>query len=95
MWSEFTINEQLEDEVVRCILEKVVMMRERDLQKTTKDLLLSMQPQRDRYRNKTPFEPKRQQQDATSGSVIEEANQTFMSNFGGVTKGKATFKPRG
>lgn len=45
LWNEFHINEPLEEEIVRIICERVVKMREQNLQKTTKSLIKSFEPE--------------------------------------------------
>lgn len=59
IWKDFHVDERLEGEVVRIILERVVEIREQSIKKATQDLIMKLeQPNKFKYNLKMYGNPR-------------------------------------
>ncbi len=98
IWSDFHVDDRLEAEVVRVILEKVVEIREQSIKKATQDLMLQLEQPKFKYNMKMYGNPRSKTNHA--GQKLKPLNRvensyessTLDASTSEITKGKVTFK---
>ena len=99
IWHDFHVDDKLEAELVRIIIEKVVEIREQSIKKATQDLIRKLeQPNKFKYNMKMYGNPRAGQKlkPLDMKPMVENSFEgADLSHFSeGITKGRATFKPQ-
>jgi hypothetical protein len=90
IWSDFHVDELLESEVQRLILEKVISIREQSIKKATTDLIRQLEQPSKRPIGKYPSV--RTSKVQTGGLKLKPLDRHVIDMSEAITKGRATFK---
>jgi len=90
IWADFHVDELLESEVQRLILEKVISIREQSIKKATTDLIRQLEQPNKRKTIKHPSV--RVSKVQTGGLKLRPLDRHVIDMSEAVTKGRATFK---
>ena len=90
IWADFHVDELLESEVQRLILEKVISIREQSIKKATTDLIRQLEQPNKRKAAKYPSV--RASKVHTGGLKLRPLDRHVIDMSEAVTKGRATFK---
>ena len=95
IWTEFHVDDALENEVVKLILEKVIAIREKQTKKITQELIKQLE-QPHKFKQNKKFETNPRSNRAKLRPLDISARVENAINGGeqreGFTKGKSTFK---